>query len=120
MNLSLEGVGLVHANGHQALRWIDLHVEAGERVALIGASGAGKTTLLRVLAAALRPSPGRSSLRAVARTTPGSTASTRARSRISQGVLPKTPGYIILPAATLKNAITGTRWVHITVRECVP
>jgi phosphonate transport system ATP-binding protein len=59
MNLSLEGVGLVHANGHQALRWIDLHVEAGERVALIGASGAGKTTLLRVLAAALRPSGGR-------------------------------------------------------------
>lgn len=59
MKLSLEGVGLVHANGHPALRWIDLHVEAGERVALIGASGAGKTTLLRVLAASLRPTGGR-------------------------------------------------------------
>lgn len=59
MKLSLEGVGLVHANGHQALQWIDLQVEAGERVALIGASGAGKTTLLRVLAASLRPTGGR-------------------------------------------------------------
>ena len=56
----------------------------------------------------------------IRRTSPGSTASTRAKSRISQGILPNTPGYIILPAATLKNAMTGTRWVHITVRECVP
>ncbi len=58
MKLSLEGVGLVHANGHPALQWIDLQVEAGERVALIGASGAGKTTLLRLILGELQPDEG--------------------------------------------------------------
>lgn len=43
-------------------RWaysrIDLEVEAGERVLLIGANGSGKTTLLRSLATLLRPTSG--------------------------------------------------------------
>jgi heme exporter protein A len=37
---------------------VDLTVEAGELVVLLGANGAGKTTLLRVLATLLRPSGG--------------------------------------------------------------
>jgi phosphonate transport system ATP-binding protein len=40
------------------LRGIDLRIDAGEQVALIGASGAGKTTLLMALACALRPLAG--------------------------------------------------------------
>lgn len=59
MGFSLDGVGLVHANGFRALSGIRLDIADGERVALIGASGAGKTTLLRVLAASLRPTEGR-------------------------------------------------------------
>jgi len=59
MGFSLDGVGLVHANGYRALADIRLNIAAGERVALIGASGAGKTTLLRVLGASLRPTEGR-------------------------------------------------------------
>ncbi|WP_163509479.1 ABC transporter ATP-binding protein [Fodinicola acaciae] len=42
-----------------ALAGIDLHVSAGESVALLGPSGAGKSTLLSILAGVLRHSAGR-------------------------------------------------------------
>jgi cobalt/nickel transport system ATP-binding protein len=44
----LEVRGLAHAypGGQQTLFGVDLHVEAGERVALLGPNGAGKTTLV--------------------------------------------------------------------------
>nr|WP_215731010.1 ATP-binding cassette domain-containing protein [Pseudomonas lalucatii] len=60
--MRLEGVGLAHANGRVALAHIDLQVQAGERLAIIGPSGAGKTSLLRLLATGLRPSGGELSL----------------------------------------------------------
>ena len=41
-----------------ALRGIDLSVEPGERIGLIGANGSGKSTLLRVMAGIYRPSKG--------------------------------------------------------------
>ena len=41
------------------LRDINLALNAGERVALLGANGAGKTTLLRILAGLTRPGGGR-------------------------------------------------------------
>jgi phosphonate transport system ATP-binding protein len=62
MSLSLEAAGLVHANGHRALRDVSLALGAGERVAVVGPSGAGKTTLVRLLGASLRPSEGRVAL----------------------------------------------------------
>ncbi|MFT7115960.1 MAG: phosphonate transport system ATP-binding protein [Rhodoferax sp.] len=41
-----------------ALKALNLHIAAGEQVAIIGPSGAGKTTLLHLLACALKPSAG--------------------------------------------------------------
>ena len=48
----------VHYGAIHALKGIDLTVEAGQIVTLIGANGAGKTTTLRAISALLRPSAG--------------------------------------------------------------
>jgi phosphonate transport system ATP-binding protein len=44
--------------GHPALADVTLHVDQGERVALVGPSGAGKSTLLRVCTGAVTPTQG--------------------------------------------------------------
>ncbi len=56
---ALEIRGLTVGYGDVAvLRELDLRVEAGQLVALIGANGAGKTTLLRTISGLLKPSAG--------------------------------------------------------------
>ncbi len=44
--------------GIQAVKGIDLRIDMGETVALIGANGAGKTTTLKTIAGLLKPSGG--------------------------------------------------------------
>jgi energy-coupling factor transport system ATP-binding protein len=44
---------------HEVLRGVDLRVERGERVALMGRNGAGKSTLLRAVAGLVEPVKGR-------------------------------------------------------------
>ena len=46
------------ASGPAAVRGLNLTVQSGEQVAVIGPSGAGKTTLLHLMACALKPSAG--------------------------------------------------------------
>ncbi len=63
MQLELDGVAARHpaarAGAAPALQPLNLHVAAGEQVAVIGPSGAGKTTLLQAMACALPPNAGR-------------------------------------------------------------
>ena len=55
----LEVSGLkVAYGGIQAVKGIDLHIEAGELVALIGANGAGKSSTLKTLAGMHQPAAG--------------------------------------------------------------
>ena len=52
--------GLTQRFGREpALVSVDLVLDAGEHMAVLGENGAGKTTLLRILATAARPSAGR-------------------------------------------------------------
>ena len=56
-SLCLHDAGL-HYGKHIALQGINLRVNHGERLAIIGPSGAGKTSLLRLLATQVQPSSG--------------------------------------------------------------
>ncbi len=56
--LTLNHISYIHPNGLVLLNDINLSVNAGERIALIGKNGTGKSTLLRILAGRLSPSAG--------------------------------------------------------------
>src|SRR5437588_3364386 len=55
--LKVDGID-VYYGPVQALRGISLHVDEGERVALLGANGAGKTTTLRTISGLMAPDSG--------------------------------------------------------------
>lgn len=57
--LEVENLRLIYPNGHEALKKISFHADAGEIVAVIGRSGAGKSTLLRCVNGLERATEGR-------------------------------------------------------------
>lgn len=57
--IRFEAVRVVHDDGRVALDGFDLHIAAGEHVALVGSSGAGKSTLFALLARFIEPTSGR-------------------------------------------------------------
>lgn len=58
-SLELAGVAFRYDDGDgDALGGIDLHVEAGERIGVVGGSGAGKSTFAALLAGSISPSEG--------------------------------------------------------------
>ncbi len=75
-----------------ALEDVDLTLERGRRLAILGANGSGKTTLLRILAGLLRPTKGEVKL-------DGMPISASNRSRI--GLLSHDP--LLYPALTLRE-----------------
>ena len=62
----LRGVDYTFAGKFTALRFIDLKVRTGERLAIVGANGCGKSTLLHIWAGCFFPRMERSLPMAVA------------------------------------------------------
>src|SRR5690606_32397706 len=56
--LKLESI-CKHFGAIEALRGIDMEIDRGEVVALLGDNGAGKSTLVKIISGGLRPSSGR-------------------------------------------------------------
>ncbi|GLY54431.1 ABC transporter ATP-binding protein [Lentzea sp. NBRC 102530] len=56
--IEVRGVRYSYVDGHEVLHGVDLVVQQGERLAIVGVSGAGKSTLGRLIAGVDRPSQG--------------------------------------------------------------
>ncbi len=56
--IDLQDVKKTYENGTKALLGIDLHIEDGEFVFLVGPSGSGKSTIIKILTAELKPTSG--------------------------------------------------------------
>ncbi|MGB6242712.1 MAG: ABC transporter ATP-binding protein [Castellaniella sp.] len=56
--ITIRQLSKTYASGHQALRQIDLDIQAGEIFALLGPNGAGKTTLISIVCGLVNPSTG--------------------------------------------------------------
>ena len=54
----LENVSFAYEPGKTILHDVNLHIERGEKVGIIGYNGAGKTTLLKIIAGRLQPTGG--------------------------------------------------------------
>ncbi len=56
--IKMTGVTKIYPTGTPALRHLNLHIDAGEFVSIVGQSGTGKTTLVKMLIAEERPNKG--------------------------------------------------------------
>jgi ATP-binding cassette subfamily C protein len=59
VNISLKNVNFSYLEGKEILRDVTLEINAGDKIALIGASGSGKTTLAQVISGFYEKSAGR-------------------------------------------------------------
>ena len=56
--ISISNLQKTYANGHHALRGVDLEVQQNDFFALLGPNGAGKSTIIGIISTLVRPSSG--------------------------------------------------------------
>ena len=56
--IDLVNVTKTYETGTHALNGIDMHIDDGELVFLVGPSGSGKSTIIKLLTAELKPTSG--------------------------------------------------------------
>jgi branched-chain amino acid transport system ATP-binding protein len=99
--LELEGVD-AHYGQLQALFGIDIAVDEGDVVAMIGANGAGKSTLLHTIAGAMRPSRGTVTFAGT------SLSGCKAADRVGLGIALVPEGRRLFPSLTVEeNLLVG-------------
>ncbi len=108
--LSVRGLEVRHG-GVVALRGIDLDIQPGQAVALLGANGAGKTTLMKAIIGLLRPTAGdiRFEQASIARLAPDR----RARNGI--GYCPE--GRRVFPGLTVAENLAVACWGRAAARR---
>mgnify|MGYP001215937258 CR=1 FL=1 len=57
--IELENVTMTYPGGMTALKNVNINIEKGEFVFIVGSSGSGKTTLIKLLLKELDPTSGR-------------------------------------------------------------
>jgi branched-chain amino acid transport system ATP-binding protein len=104
--LALESVRSAYGDGAEVLHGIDLHVETGEFVTLVGANGAGKTTTLRTIMGLLKARGG--AIRFQDRSIAG--VPTAEISRMGAAMVPEGRG--VFPGLSVMDnlRIAGTPW----------
>jgi cell division transport system ATP-binding protein len=56
--IEFQNVSKIYSNGTEALRNVNLHVDDGEFIFIVGSSGAGKSTFLKLITCEERPTSG--------------------------------------------------------------
>jgi ABC-type branched-subunit amino acid transport system ATPase component len=109
---ALEVRGVDFSYGHvQVLFDVDLHVDRGEVLALLGTNGAGKSTLLRVVSGLEQPSAG-----TIAHAGEDVTAQP-AVERVRRGIVQLPGGKAIFPSLTVMDNLLAGAWTHIWDRR---
>ena len=102
---SLRGVRYRYNRRQPALDGVDLDIELGERVALLGANGSGKSTLLKMLDGIIAPTEG--SMRALGRDVAAVAAGEDAfRFHRSVGLVCQEPDIQLCSATVLDDVMT--------------
>ena len=99
MKLAIESLN-VDLAGHAVLRGVNVGLEAGQTVAVVGRNGAGKTTLLRSIMGLVRPRSGRLLLDGV------DMAAQPAHQRATLGFGYAPEDRVILPTLTVRENVT--------------